>query len=104
MKPIRVLVNDKMQKNYVYWRTKPMGRGFRPGFSPELTPKQMLRLGVFGGKYMNDCRKEFPASWFKNAKLSPERARPNLNYFGVAASQPLSVWRKKGWIYEEDPR
>ena len=104
MKAVRVKVNDKMQKNYVYFRTKPMGRAFRPGFNPQLTPKQMLALGVFGGKYMNDCRKEFPASWFRNAKLTTKRHDPGLNYFGVNASQPLSVWRKKGWIYREDPR
>ena len=104
MKPVRVKVNDKMQKNYVYWRTKPIGREFRPGFKPQLTPKQMLKLGVFGGKYMNDCKKEFPASWFNKAKLSPRRHEASLNYFGVNASQPLSVWQEKGWIYEEDPR
>ena len=75
MKPVRVEVNDKMQKGYVYFRTKPMGRAFRPGFTPKLMPKQMLELGVFGGKYMTDCREEFPASWFKRAKLSPDWAR-----------------------------
>jgi hypothetical protein len=51
-----------MQKGYVYWRTKPIGRDFRPVFNPDLTPKQMLTLGLFGGKYMTDCRREFPAS------------------------------------------
>jgi len=104
MKKQRVLVNDRMQRNYVYWRTAPPGRGFHPDFRPELTPKQMLELGVFGGKYMTDCRKEFPAAWFRKARLSPERHDPKLNYFGVRASQPLAVWRKKGWIYREDPR
>ena len=104
MKPVRVEVNDLMQKNYVYFRTKPMGRAFRAGFNPELTPRQMLELGVFGGKYMTDCRKEFPASWFKKAKLCPEPHEASLNFFGVNASQPLSVWRRKGWIYHEDPR
>ena len=104
MKPARVEVNDRMQKGYVYFRTKPMGRAFRAGFKPQLTPKQMLALGVFGGKYMTDCRKEFPASWFKRAKLCRERREPSLNFFGVSASQPLSVWRRKGWIYHEDPR
>ena len=64
----------------------------------------MLRLGVFGGKYMTDCRKEFPKSWFARAKLAGERRDASLNYFGVDASQPLSVWRKKGWIYRDDPR
>jgi hypothetical protein len=81
MNPVRVEVNDKMQKGYVYFRTKPMGCAFRPGFTPELTPKQMLKLGVFGGKYMTDCRKEFPASWFIRAKLSPDGPRASLNYF-----------------------
>ena len=93
-----------MQKGYVYCRTKPMGREFRPGFAPELTPKQMLALGVFGGKYMTDCRKEFPASWFARAKLSKDRQRAAVNYFGINASQPLEVWREKGWIHPDDPR
>ena len=73
MKPVRVTVNDKMQKGYVYLRTRPIGRDFRPGFKPQLTPTEMLKLGVFGGKYMTDCSREFPASWFKNAKLCAKR-------------------------------
>ena len=104
MRPIRVVVNDNMQRGYVYFRTEPVGRNFDEGFEPELTPKEMLQLGVFGGKYMTDCRKEFPPSWFARAKLSPARHDPRLNYFGVSASQPLAVWRKKGWIHREDPR
>jgi hypothetical protein len=64
----------------------------------------MLELGVFGGKYMTDCRQEFPASWFKKAKLSPGCRDSKLNYFGVSASQPLSIWKEKGWINEQDPR
>src|SRR4026207_2106652 len=104
MKPVRVEVNDKMQKSYVYFRTKPMGRAFRGGFTPELTPKQMLELGVFGGKYMTDCAAEFPADWFANARLCSERQDPKLNFFGINASQPLAVWRAKGWIHADDPR
>jgi hypothetical protein len=104
MKPILVKVNDLMQRNYTYLRTKPAGREFHPLFRPELTPKQMLELGVFGGKYMTDCKNEFPRSWFVRAKLCRERHEPSLNFFGVNASQPLSVWRAKGWIYHEDPR
>ena len=104
MKPVRVTVNDLMQQGYVYYRTKPAGRRFRENFRPELTPKEMLELGVFGGKYMTDCAAEFPASWFKKARLCSDRHDPALNYFGVNASQPLSLWRAKGWIYHEDPR
>lgn len=104
MKKQNVVVNDLMQKNYVYFLTEPIGGNFHPDFRPELTPKEMLELGVFGGKYMTDCRGEFPPDWFKDAKLCPERHDPGLNCFGVNASQPLSVWRQKGWIYLEDPR
>jgi hypothetical protein len=100
----RVVVNDKMQRGYVYCLTEPPGRNFDPGFAPQLTPKEMLALGVFGGKYMTDCRKEFPASWFAHAKLCARRHDPELNYFGVNASQPLTEWRRKGWIHPQDPR
>ncbi len=93
-----------MQKGYAYLLTQSPGRGFAPEFRPDLTPKEMLRLGVFGGKYMTDSRKEFPADWFTRAKLSPKKSDPTLNYFGVDASQPLSVWRQKGWIHPQDPR
>ena len=100
----RVVVNDKMQHEYVYYRSEPVGRNFAPEFRPELTPKEMLQLGVFGGKYMTDCRREFPASWFVGAKLCAERHDPRLNYFGVNASQSLAIWRRKGWIRSQDPR
>ncbi len=101
---INVIVNDKMQRGYRYVLTEPIGRNFDPEFRPELTPQQMLALGVFCGKYMTDCRKEFPPSWFANARLSSSRRNCSLNYFGVDASHPLSVWRMKGWMHPEDPR
>lgn len=104
MKPRRVTVNDLMQQGYEYELTQPAGRNFDPTFRPELTPRQMLALGVFGGKYMTDCRDEFPASWFERAKLCHERHDPELNYFKINASKPLSYWREKDWIYHEDPR
>jgi hypothetical protein len=104
MKPVGIEVNDLMQQGYIYFLTEPMGRNLHPVFRPELTPKEMLELGVFGGKYMTDCTAEFPSDWFTNAKLNPERHDTRLNYFGVNASQPLSYWQRKGWIYHEDPR
>ncbi|MEX0910340.1 MAG: hypothetical protein WDZ73_01125 [Candidatus Paceibacterota bacterium] len=100
----KITVNDKMQQNYTYALREPIGKNFDPMFKPDLSPKEMLALGVFGGKYMTDCQKEFPASWFKKAKLSPQKRNPELNYFKINASQPLSVWQKKGWIYQDDPR
>ena len=104
MKTKTVIVSDRMQKKYVYTLTEPVGKNFDQNFKPELTPKEMLELCVFGGKYMTDCVLEFPSTWFKKAKLCPEKHDPNLNFFGVNASLPLSVWRKKGWIHPDDPR
>lgn len=104
MKRKIIVVNDLMQNNYSYELVEAEGANFDHLFKPELTPKEMLELGVFGGKYMTDCKKEFPEDWFKKAKLCHEFHDPKLNFFGINASQPLSVWRKKGWIYAEDPR
>lgn len=115
---IKVVVNDKMQQGYVYFLSEPMGKNFDKNFKPDLTPKQMLELGVFGGKYMTDCTKEFPKDWFVKAKFTkdkveenifgkkiiPKKYEKNLNYFKVKASQSLSEWRKKGWIHKDDPR
>lgn len=98
------MVNDKMQKGYRYYLVEPEGKNFGVGFEPELSPKQMLRLGVFGGKYMTDCRDEFPRNWFNEARLSPKGFDKSLNYFGVRAGLSLVEWREKGWIYSDDPR
>ena len=65
-----VIVNDHMQRGCRYTLSAPAGRDFDPGFQPELTPKEMLALGVFGGRYMTDCQHEYPNSWWRHAKLS----------------------------------
>jgi hypothetical protein len=99
-----IVVNDRMQQGYRYERMAPPGHDFDPAFAPELAPAELLALGVFCGKYMTDCRAEFPASWFARAKLAPGRRDCSLNYFGVDAGQPLAEWRRKGWIHPDDPR
>jgi hypothetical protein len=99
-----IIVNDLMQSGYRYRLTEPAGANFHPDFKPDLSPPELLRMGVFGGKYMTDCRDEFPEEWFGQAKLSPERRNPDLNFFGVDASKPLSYWLEKGWIWPNDPR
>jgi hypothetical protein len=99
-----VIVNDRMQSGYRYALAAPVGRDFAADFAPELTPREMLRLGVFCGKYMTDTRGEFPARWFAGARLAQGRRDCSLNFFGVDASQPLSIWRAKGWIHPDDPR
>ncbi len=93
-----------MQRGYEYRLVEPVGRHFDPEFQPQLTPAEMLALGVFGGRYLTDCQDEFPASWFRKARLCHERHDASLNFFGVNASQPLAEWRRKGWIHQDDPR
>jgi hypothetical protein len=108
MKRRFVYVNNKMQKGYKYELVEPIGKNFAFDFKPELTPKEMLKLGIFGGNYITDCKEEYPDDWFKNVKLFTGDFwghDKNLNYFKIDASQPLSVWKAKGWINEEhDPR
>ena len=98
-----VVVNDKMQSGYSYKLVAPRGGDFAGNFAPHYTPKQMLEMGVFEGKYCNDCTSEFPPDWFDNAKIS-DVPDISLNYFGIKSRQPLEVWREKGWIYGPDPR
>lgn len=99
----RIEINDSMQKGY-YILTENSGENFHPDFSPDLSPKEMLELGVFGGKYLNDCRKEFPAVWYLNAQVSPDKKDISLNYFKVDASLSLKEWQDRGWIHPADPR
>lgn len=97
-----IKVSDSMQSNYQYILQEPIGKNFDPPFAPELTPAEMLELGVFEGKYLNDCQEEFPLKWFEKAKLSPT---PDVtkNYFQIKSRQPLSEWIRKGWITPDDP-
>ena len=98
-----VVVNDRMQKDYSYEITAPVGAGYMSGFEPHFTPAEMLKMGVFEGKYLNDCRGEFPEEWFAEARIG-DKPDPELNFFGVKSRKPLSYWREKGWIYGPDPR
>ena len=99
-----MIVNDKMQRDYEYTYTAKMGADFADDFKPQLTPQQMLELGVFEGHYLNDCRKEFPYEWFLNAKLSLDKPDVKMNYFQVKSRMPLSYWQDKGWIIGPDVR
>jgi hypothetical protein len=99
----KIIIDDKMQSGS-YYLSEEIGNNFDPEFKPELTPSEMLEMGVFGGKYMTDCTNEFPKTWFKKAKFSPKFHNPELNYFKISASKPLSYWKAKGWIHPDDPR
>lgn len=99
----RIKHRDKFQV-YSYMLTEPAGKNFDPAFTPDLTPAEMLKLGVFGGHYFIAGKPEFPAAWFKGAKLNPKPIKDKAyNFFGIDASLPLSTWQKKGWIHKDDP-
>ncbi len=91
-----------MVTGYSYVLDATPGEEFQSDFKPYFTPAQMLRLGVFEGKYLNDCVTEFPAEWFLDAiafdKLRPQGPDPSINLFGVKSRLPLQEWHKKGWI------
>lgn len=97
-----IVVKNKMEHDYSYVLEEAPGTKFDPIFQPFFTPAQMLRLGVFEGKYLNDCLTEFPAEWFLDAlaldKLRPQGADPTVNLFQVKSRLPLQEWRKKGWV------
>lgn len=97
-----VKTSNHLQRSYTYHLTQPVGKNFDPGFGPELTPKQMLELGVFDGYYRSVTPHEFPTDWFTNAKLS-DTPNPKLNFFGIHASKTLAYWQQKGWINPQDP-
>ena len=109
----KIRVRDKMQ-NYTYTLTYNAGTNIKNGgvdedgekiryddFNPYYTPQQMLSMGVFEGKYLNDCVNEFPLEWYaaanKRNKLS-KVANPAINYFKVKSRLSLQEWRKRGWI------
>lgn len=98
MRKKKIIIDDNMQTGY-YYLTESIGENFDPEFKPELTPKEMLELGIFGGKYMTDREDEFPKSWFKKAKFSPDKKDISLNFFKVDASLSLKEWERKGWIH-----
>lgn len=103
-----ITYSDNFQKKYTYTLIEPKGKNFDTEFKPDLTPQEMLKLGVFGGAYFIGVDGlvpfDLPQSWFKGVSLSKtEEKQGQLNYFGTRASQPLKVWQQKGWIFKDDP-
>ncbi len=101
-KGTKVTVYNKMEKDYVYELSENPGKNMAEDFKPDLTPAKMLEMGVFEGKYLNDCLLEFPKEWFLKAiekgKLSPQGADPYVNYFKIKSRLNLDEWEDYGWV------
>ena len=97
----KIKVWNRMEEDS-YILTESPGQGFAEGFKPYLTPGEILSLGAFGGRYLNDCLLEFPAEWFWNAgllgKLCPGGQDISVNYFKIDSRLPLPEWKKSGWV------
>ena len=92
-----------------------------PEFQPNLTPKECIQKGIFGGIYFNPRggkpgilgasvqidHKEFPKDWFEGLNKSMYCARRydrNVNKYKVVAGSDQAAWESKGWIHKQDPR
>jgi len=83
-------------------------------FSPNLSPKEIIRLGSFGGIYFNDeggridiNYKEFPSEWFEGLDESfyiSKKYNRKVNYFKIKSGLSQEEWEEKGWINKQDPR
>jgi hypothetical protein len=100
----KIHITNRLQKNYTYTLSAPIGKQFHPDFRPQLSPKQMIDLGIFGGCYDTVNSDEFPQDWFTKNHLQHEEKSSDRNFFKVSASQPMKVWIDKGWIFQEDPQ
>jgi hypothetical protein len=105
MKIIEYIKGKKIYSpnNYSYVLTCNYGKDFDKNFNPYFSPMEMLQLGVFEGKYINDCKNEFPEEWYTKAKIS-KTPDPSLNLFKIKSRQSLKIWQEKGWIYPPDER
>jgi len=105
---LEIVVSNKDQRDYVYKLAKRVGSWPEyPLFKPELTPGEILKLGVWGGKKFNDCFRELPREWLldalENNKLSVLRPMKNMNYYKVFEHPGLEDWRDDNEDAPKDP-
>ena len=91
-----------------------------PDFRPNLSPRDMFKLGSFGGTYwrpikskvvgkeLKNVHKKYPKSWWKGIPekhlSSPfNQYDKSINKYGVKVGTTLSFWEGKGWIKKDNP-
>lgn len=90
-------------------------------FTPNKSPEEMLREGVFGGSYFRPLRsrklgivvegdwKELPEAWISGLNvekyLTNPEYDPEINKFHRSCGQSIEEWEAAGWIsHEHDVR
>ncbi|NLE06562.1 MAG: hypothetical protein GX638_17395, partial [Crenarchaeota archaeon] len=109
---LEINISYSDQKDYTYKLTKRVGSWPEfPMFKPELTPVEILKLGVFQGKRFNDCFREFPREWFlevlEENKLSVLKPMRKFNYFKVPEDVIAVDWKDEdhdSLMDQHDPR
>jgi len=91
-----------------------------PEFSPNLSPKEVLSMGSFGGtyfrpiysgvtkqKYGSEVWKELPEDWLQGLNIKSQVScsvyDPKVNNYGVKCGASLEEWEGSGWIVKQDP-
>jgi hypothetical protein len=91
-----------------------------PNFRPNLTPREIFKLGSFGGTYWRPIysditdknyknqHKKYPKSWFKgipdsHLTLSFDEYDKTINKYKVKVGTTLEFWEDKGWITKYHP-
>tara|TARA_B100001769_G_C22085964_1_gene585407 strand:+ start:263 stop:889 length:627 start_codon:yes stop_codon:yes gene_type:complete len=89
-------------------------------FKPNLTPRQVIKLGSFGGTYWRPIQsdvtgmtyknkhKVYPKTWWKgipedHMTRSWENYDKNINKYKVKVGTTLEFWESKNWITAQNP-
>ncbi len=87
-----------------------------PDFTPNVTPREMFELGVFGGTYWRPIYSSIVDKNLENQhlefdfldgipskKLTSKKCNTSINYYKAKAGSSLIEWESKGWIVDQDP-
>jgi len=91
-----------------------------PDFRPNLTPREIFKLGSFGGTYwrpiyssvvdknLKNVHKKYPKSWWNgipndHLTRSFEEYDTKINKYGVKVGTTLEFWEGKKWITKYHP-
>lgn len=91
-----------------------------PEFHPNMTPKEVLQAGSFGGtyfrpiyssvtgkQYKEEAFLELPKDWTEGLnikkKVTSSKYDEAVNTYKVKCGGSLEMWEESGWIHKQDP-